>query len=257
MNPSIIHDVTKAVRDAKLPLSEEEFDSIVEQALKAGAERISTASTGRLVLPEYPYLTISMCVGEIPHRLGSAPPQTSAIVGFVNRMRDEPVTHIAAYHNGYVVHAQTFMRELEPKDYGQFLQVLDLRCESPESVDSIMRLWLEHRSRTKTTTLQVPTDMVDHILEGRGTAIKVANEKNFSQLMELTSGDRSKQDIINGCSSACDGIMGEYERNLVRLSNEMPMMMQEARSYALNTVEELMKPFRDRQHASMSGWASW
>jgi len=52
-------------------------------------------------------------------------------------------------------------------------------------------------------------------------------------------------------------VMDEYERRLVKMSNEMPMLMQEAKSYALHTAEELLKPFRDRQHAVMSGWGSW
>lgn len=53
MHPNITHEITKLVRDSKLPLNEEEFDSVVVQAIQAGADRIATAEAGKLLLADY------------------------------------------------------------------------------------------------------------------------------------------------------------------------------------------------------------
>lgn len=52
MHPNITHEITKLVRDSKLPLNEEEFDSVVVQAIQAGADRIATAEAGKLLLAD-------------------------------------------------------------------------------------------------------------------------------------------------------------------------------------------------------------
>ena len=258
MHPNITHEITKLVRDSKLPLSEEEFDSVVVQAIQAGADRIATAEAGKLLLADYPYLTVTMVVGDVRPSVGNEAPRCAAIVSFISRMGDSPVTHTAAYYNGYIVQTQTVLEELHHDDLWKFVEFMDEKCESVESSSAINELWATSAvGEDNTAIMSVPEGMVDLVLEGRGTATKAANEKNFPALMKLTGGDRRKQDIINACSSACDGVMGEYERRLVKMSNELPMMMQEAKSYALHTAEELLKPFRDRQHAVMSGWGSW
>lgn len=199
-----------------------------------------------------------MVVGDVRPSVGNEAPRCAAIVSFISRMGDSPVTHTAAYYNGYIVQTQTVLEELHHDDLWKFVEFMDEKCESVESSSAINELWATSAvGEDNTAIMSVPEGMVDLVLEGRGTATKAANEKNFPALMKLTGGDRRKQDIINACSSACDGVMGEYERRLVKMSNEMPMMMQEAKSYALHTAEELLKPFRDRQHAVMSGWGSW
>jgi len=258
MNPTITHEVTKAIRDTRLPLSEEEFDSVVSQAIQAGADRIATAEAGKLLLADYPYLSVTLVIGEadVP-RFSNEPLRHAAIVSFVSRMGETPVTHTAAYYNGNIVQTNTVFKELHSAELWEFVKVMADKCESRESVAAIERLWSESRSKIATAVLRVPEGMSDYVLEGRGTAVQAANEKNFPAMMELTGGDRRKQEMINACSCACDGVMGESERRLVKLSNEMPMMMQEAKSYALHSVEELLKPFRDRQNTVMSGWASW
>lgn len=258
MHPNITHEITKLVRDSKLPLNEEEFDSVVVQAIQAGADRIATAEAGKLLLADYPYLTVTLVIGKVQPRVGNEAPRCAAIVSFISRMGDTPVTHTAAYYNGYIDQTQTVFEELHRDDLWRFIEYMEEKGESLESLAAIKEVWATSTlSDENTAIMKVPEGMVDLVLEGRGTATKALNEKNFPALMDLVWGDRRKLDIINACSSACDGVMGEYERRLIKMSNEMPMMMQEAKSYALRTAEELLKPFRDRQHAVMSGWGSW
>ncbi|OXK46512.1 hypothetical protein CDL38_14655 [Escherichia coli] len=63
---------------------------------------------------------------------------------------------------------------------------------------------------------------------------------------------------VNHFRKACDGVMAEFAWKVVRIANELPMIEQEAKSYATNHVTELLVPYRlESNQRKMVSWGSW
>ena len=64
--------------------------------------------------------------------------------------------------------------------------------------------------------------------------------------------------IIVDAGQACDGVLASFAGQVVRLANELPMIKQEAKSYAVHHANDLMGPYRfEAAQDKMTGWATW
>ncbi|HBT7857933.1 TPA: hypothetical protein MCJ86_005517 [Klebsiella pneumoniae] len=72
---------------------------------------------------------------------------------------------------------------------------------------------------------------------------------------------RSDLDLINVIVEAgrvCDGVLAHYASKISRLANEMPMLIQEAKSHAVHAANDLLTPYRyEAASDKMTGWATW
>ncbi|AJK10300.1 hypothetical protein BFI45_19845 (plasmid) [Yersinia pestis subsp. microtus bv. Altaica] len=63
---------------------------------------------------------------------------------------------------------------------------------------------------------------------------------------------------IVDAGQACDGVLAGFAGQVARLANELPMIKQEAKSYAVHHANDLLEPYRfEAAQDKMTGWATW
>ncbi|EFO2617614.1 TPA: hypothetical protein J0548_004875, partial [Escherichia coli] len=55
-----------------------------------------------------------------------------------------------------------------------------------------------------------------------------------------------------------NGVLASFAGQVARLANELPMIKQEAKSYAVHRTNDLLDPYRfEAAQDKMTGWATW
>ncbi|HHS8587923.1 TPA: hypothetical protein ACTVAX_004842, partial [Escherichia coli] len=90
------------------------------------------------------------------------------------------------------------------------------------------------------------------------SAVNVIRESEYASLWDMCKSQLDLVHIVVDAGKACDGVMAEFAGKMVRIANELPMIKQEAKSYATNHVTELLAPYRlESDQRKMISWGSW
>ncbi|HCL6118015.1 TPA: hypothetical protein N2P01_005140, partial [Escherichia coli] len=93
---------------------------------------------------------------------------------------------------------------------------------------------------------------------GANDAVNVIRESEYASLCDMCKSQLDLVHIVIDAGKACDGVMAEFAGKMVRIANELPMIEQEAKSYATNHVTELLVPYRlESDQRKMISWGSW
>lgn len=103
-----------------------------------------------------------------------------------------------------------------------------------------------------------PKGIIDMLVSNTNSAIDYFNECCHMQIFDHLRGDQKLIRILDEASKAADGVMNNGSRRLTRLSNEVPVTLSEASSWAAAKAREMLSAMRISKSAnSMPGWGSW
>ncbi len=83
-------------------------------------------------------------------------------------------------------------------------------------------------------------------------------EVEYGMICDMCRSDLDMVRIIVDAGQTCDGVLASFAGQVARLANELPMIKQEAKSYAVHHANDLLEPYRfEAAQDKMTCWATW
>lgn len=243
-----------------LEISEGSRLDIIGKAVNTAMNHIA-ARMDEIPLPGLPYLKVELHVWGEPSCA-----RRSALVVFISK--ENPLSlkvQVGAWFDGRVIYTDTII--CPPGDE----HIEAVIRESIRAMRSLALLedkqnfedYLQSAKAEPTLNLKAdfvtPTNLLDVLInKGASDAVNVIRESEYSTLCDMCRSQLDLVHIVVDAGKACDGVMAEFAGKMVRIANELPMIEQEAKSYATNHVTELLVPYRlESNQRKMISWGSW
>ncbi|EHP7993249.1 hypothetical protein KP456_004900, partial [Escherichia coli] len=111
----------------------------------------------------------------------------------------------------------------------------------------------------RVTDLTTPPGLLELVVSGDiKKAVERIREVEYGIICDMCRSDLDLVRIIVDAGQACDGVLASFAGQVARLANELPMIKQEAKSYAVHRTNDLLDPYRfEAAQDKMTGWATW
>ncbi|EEX1657640.1 hypothetical protein ACUAWQ_004246 [Escherichia coli] len=243
-----------------LEISESNRLDIIEKAVNTAMDHIATRLV-EIPLPGLPYLKVKLCVwGEPAHA------RRSALVVFVRKENLRTLkVQVGAWFDGRVIYTDTIICppgdehiEAVIRESIRAMRSLALLEDKQNFEDYLLSVKAEPTLSLKADFV-TPTNLLEVLInKGANDAVNLIRESEYSTLWDMCKSQLDLVHIIVDAGKACDGVMAEFAGKMVRIANELPMIEQEAKSYATNNVTELLAPYRlESDQRKMISWGSW
>ena len=241
-----------------LEISESNRLDIIEKAVKTAMDHIATRLV-EIPLPGLPYLKVELHVWGEPSCA-----RRSALVVFISK--ENPLSlkvQVGAWMDGRVIYTNTVFCLSNDETIEAAIQEAVLAMRSSGLMKNNYEEYLRSISGEKTLSLKAdfvtPKNLLEVLLnKGANDAVNVIRESEYSTLWDMCKSQLDLVHIVIDAGKACDGVMAEFAGKVVRIANELPMIEQEAKSYATNHVTELLAPYRlESNQRKMISWGSW
>lgn len=141
------------------------------------------------------------------------------------------------------------------------LRTLKVRAEVADdpSIAAFLSIVEQSEVTERVTDLTTPPGLLELVVSGDiKKAVERIREVEYGIICDMCRSDLDLVRIIVDAGQACDGVLASFAGQVARLANELPMIKQEAKSYAVHHANDLLDPYRfEAAQDKMIGWATW
>lgn len=241
-----------------LEISEGSRLDIIGKAVNTAMNHIA-ARMDEIPLPGLPYLKVELHVWGEPSCA-----RRSALVVFISK--ENPLSLKVQFFNDTAtteIYTNTVFCLSNDETIEAAIQEAVLAMRSSGLMKNNYEEYLRSISGEKTLSLKAdfvtPKNLLEVLInKGANSAVNVIRESEYASLWDMCKSQLDLVHIVVDAGKACDGVMAEFAGKMVRIANELPMIKQEAKSYATNHVTELLAPYRlESDQRKMISWGSW
>lgn len=181
----------------------------------------------------------------------------AAMVAFTRRnpecMKD---VRVGAWYNGRIIFTNSIMcrpdEELE-NPINLTIKSVARRAdvEDDAACAAFVSIMEQDDLEVRTTDLITPPGILDLVASGEtNKAIARIREMEYGTICDMCRSDLELVRIVVDAGQACDGVMANFSSMISRLANNLSMIKQEAKSYAVHHANELLAPYRFQSMSS-------
>ncbi len=248
----------------------EERQKIIDEAIQTALEHIATSVSTVPLSEGSKYMQLWVRFGESPE-LPGVKQKRAALVAFSREMKDATVeVSTGAWYDGRIVYTnqavytnQTVCNEGERFEdiVDATLRTLKVRAEVADdpSIAAFLSIVEQSEVTERVTDLTTPPGLLELVVSGDiKKAVERIREVEYGIICDMCRSDLDLVRIIVDAGQACDGVLASFAGQVARLANELPMIKQEAKSYAVHHANDLLDPYRfEAAQDKMIGWATW
>lgn len=242
----------------------EERQKIIDEAIQTALEHIATSVSAAPLSEGSKYMQVWVRFGESPE-LPGVKQKRAALVAFSREMKDATVeVSTGAWYDGRIVYTnQTVCDEGERFEdiVDATLRTLKVRAEVADdpSIAAFLSIVEQSEVTERVTDLTTPLGLLELVVSGDiKKAVERIREVEYGIICDMCRSDLDLVRIIVDAGQACDGVLASFAGQVARLANELPMIKQEAKSYAVHHANDLLDPYRfEAAQDKMTGWATW
>ncbi|WP_275183430.1 hypothetical protein [Citrobacter freundii] len=264
MKADIQKSVTEIIDKSGVEIDTEERQKIIDEAIRTALEHISTSVSTAPLAEGSKYMHVWVRFGESPE-LPGVKQKRAALVTFTREMKDATVeVRAGAWYDGRVVYTNQAVCDKGE----QFEDIVDatLRAikgragvEDDPSIAAFLSIVELPEVTERVTDLTIPPGLLELVVSGdTKKAVERIREVEYGIICDMCRSDLDLVRIIVDAGQACDGVLASFAGQVARLANELPMIKQEAKSYAVHHANDLLEPYRfEAAQDKMTGWATW
>ncbi|EFI6316369.1 hypothetical protein ABM108_003300 [Escherichia coli] len=242
----------------------EERQKIIDEAIQTALEHIATSVSAAPLSEGSKYMQVWVRFGESPE-LPGVKQKRAALVAFSREMKDATVeVSTGAWYDGRIVYTnQTVCDEGERFEdiVDATLRTLKVRAGVADdpSIAAFLSIVEQSEVTERVTDLTTPLGLLELVVSGDiKKAVERIREVEYGIICDMCRSDLDLVRIIVDAGQACDGVLASFAGQVARLANELPMIKQEAKSYAVHHANDLLDPYRfEAAQDKMTGWATW
>ncbi|EHL7284538.1 hypothetical protein KEL99_004428 [Escherichia coli] len=242
----------------------EERQKIIDEAIQTALEHIATSVSTVPLSEGSKYMQVWVRFGESPE-LPGVKQKRAALVAFSREMKDATVeVSTGAWYDGRIVYTnQTVCDEGERFEdiVDATLSTLKVRAGVADdpSIAAFLSIVEQSEVTERVTDLTTPPGLLELVVSGDiKKAVERIREVEYGIICDMCRSDLDLVRIIVDAGQACDGVLASFAGQVARLANELPMIKQEAKSYAVHRTNDLLDPYRfEAAQDKMTGWATW
>ncbi|HFI9472234.1 TPA: hypothetical protein ACGST8_001758 [Escherichia coli] len=242
----------------------EERQKIIDEAIQTALEHIATSVSTVPLSEGSKYMQVWVRFGESPE-LPGVKQKRAALVAFSREMKDATVeVSTGAWYDGRIVYTnQTVCDEGERFEdiVDATLRTLKVRAGVADdpSIAAFLSIVEQSEVTERVTDLTTPPGLLELVVSGDiKKAVERIREVEYGIICDMCRSDLDLVRIIVDAGQACDGVLASFAGQVARLANELPMIKQEAKSYAVHRTNDLLDPYRfEAAQDKMTGWATW
>ncbi|EFA3713069.1 TPA: hypothetical protein ACGRXH_004179 [Escherichia coli] len=242
----------------------EERQKIIDEAIQTALEHIATSVSAAPLSEGSKYMQVWVRFGESPE-LPGVKQKRAALVAFSREMKDATVeVSTGAWYDGRIVYTnQTVCDEGEWFEdiVDATLRTLKVRAGVADdpSIAAFLSIVEQSEVTERVTDLTTPLGLLELVVSGDiKKAVERIREVEYGIICDMCRSDLDLVRIIVDAGQACDGVLASFAGQVARLANELPMIKQEAKSYAVHHANDLLDPYRfEAAQDKMTGWATW
>lgn len=264
MKADIQKSVTEIIDKSGVEIDTEERQKIIDESIQTALEHIATSVSTAPLSEGSKYMRVWVRFGESPE-LPGVKQKRAALVAFTRKMKDATVeVRAGAWYDGRVVYTNQAVCE----EGERFEEIVDatLRAikgragvEDDPSIAAFLSIVELPEVTERVTDLTTPPGLLELVVSGdTKKAVERIREVEYGIICDMCRSDLDLVRIIVDAGQACDGVLASFAGQMARLANELPMIKQEAKSYAVHHANDLMEPYRfEAAQDKMTGWATW
>ncbi|ECX2270225.1 hypothetical protein AN438_23445 [Salmonella enterica subsp. enterica serovar Newport] len=265
MKADIQKSVIEIIDKSGVEVDTESRQKIVDEAIQIALEHITTSVSNVPLSEGSKYMSIWVRFGE-SSELPGVKRKRAALVAFTRKMKDETVeVRTCAWYDGRVVHTNQNVcdegEQLERVVNATLRTIKDrANVEGDPSIAAFLSIVeLPELIERVTTELTTPPGLLELVVRGdTNKAIERIREVEYGIICDMCRSDLDLVRIIVDAGQACDGVLASFAGQVARLANELPMIKQEAKSYAVHHANDLLEPYRfEAAQDKMTCWATW
>ncbi|HEI4045164.1 TPA: hypothetical protein SI623_000247 [Escherichia coli] len=242
----------------------EERQKIIDEAIQTALEHIATSVSAAPLSEGSKYMQVWVRFGESPE-LPGVKQKRAALVAFSREMKDATVeVSTGAWYDGRIVYTnQTVCDEGERFEdiVDATLRTLKVRAGVADdpSIAAFLSIVEQSEVTERVTDLTTPPGLLELVVSGDiKKAVERIREVEYGIICDMCRSDLDLVRIIVDAGQACDGVLASFAGQVARMANELPMIKQEAKSYAVHRTNDLLDPYRfEAAQDKMTGWATW
>ncbi|MGA6662176.1 hypothetical protein [Escherichia coli] len=242
----------------------EERQKIIDEAIQTALEHIATSVSAAPLSEGSKYMQVWVRFGESPE-LPGVKQKRAALVAFSREMKDATVeVSTGAWYDGRIVYTnQTVCDEGERFEdiVDATLRTLKVRAGVADdpSIAAFLSIVEQSEVTERVTDLTTPPGLLELVVSGDiKKAVERIREVEYGIICDMCRSDLDLVRIIVDAGQACDGVLASFAGQVARLANELPIIKQEAKSYAVHRTNDLLDPYRfEAAQDKMTGWATW
>ncbi|EOT6917926.1 TPA: hypothetical protein OB665_004062 [Escherichia coli] len=264
MKADIQKSVTEIIDKSGVEIDTEERQKIIDDAIQTALEHIATSVSTAPLSEGSKYMRVWVRFCESPE-LPGVKQKRAALVAFTRKMKDATVeVRAGAWYDGRVVYTnQAVCDEGE-----RFEEIVDVTLraikgradvEDDPSIAAFLSIVELPEVTERVTDLTTPLGLLELVVSGdTKKAVERIREVEYGIICDMCRSDLDLVRIIVDAGQACDGVLASFAGQVARLANELPMIKQEAKSYAVHHANDLLEPYRfEAAQDKMTGWATW
>ncbi|ELQ6277123.1 hypothetical protein C5952_03155 [Cronobacter sakazakii] len=264
MKEEIQKAVIELISKSAVEIDDADRQTIVDEAIRTALEHIAETVNTVQLAKSSPYMNIWVRFGMSPE-LPSVGQKRAAMVAFTRRnpegMKD---VRVGAWYNGRIIFTNSIMCRPE-EELENFINLtiksLARRAdvEDDAACAAFVSIMEQDGLKVRTTDLITPSGILDLVASGEtNIAIARIREMEYGTICDMCRSDLDLVRIVVDAGQACDGVIASFSSMIARVANDLPMIKQEAKSYAVHHANELLAPYRsEAAQDKMTGWATW
>ncbi|HDK7366417.1 TPA: hypothetical protein PTW25_003928 [Cronobacter sakazakii] len=264
MKEEIQKAVIELISKSAVEIDNADRQAIVDEAIRTALEHIAETINTVPLAKGTPYMNIWVRFGMSPELPGVGQ-KRAAMVAFTRRnpegMKD---VRVCAWYNGRIILTNSIMcrpeEELE-NPINLTIKSVARRAdvEDDAACSAFVSIIEQDDLEVRTTDLIMPPGIINLVASGEtNKAIERIREIEFGTICDMCRSDLDLVRIVVDAGQACDGVMARFSSMIARVANNLPMIKQEAKSYAIHHANELLAPYRfEAAQDKMTGWATW
>ncbi|WBM73026.1 hypothetical protein OH773_21940 (plasmid) [Buttiauxella sp. WJP83] len=264
MKEDIQKSVIEMIDKSGVEIDEGERQKIIDEAISTSLEHIAKSVNTVPLIEGSTYMRVWVRFGDSPE-LPGIKSKRAALVSFMRKSEvGEREVRTAAWYDGRVVYSN-FSKFNDDEELHDVLDITLRAIQSRAEADSdtacaaILSIIEQPEVTERTADLMTPPGLLDMVVsDDTKKAVDRIREVQYGIICDMCRSDLDLVRIVVDAGQACDGVLANFAGYVVRLSNELPMIKQEAKSYAVHHASDLLEPYRfDVAKDKMTGWATW
>ncbi|EDQ8310188.1 hypothetical protein GVA02_003511 [Salmonella enterica] len=264
MKADIQKSVTEIIDKSGVEIDTEGRQKIIDEAIETALEHIATSVSAAPLAEGSKYMRVWVRFGDSPE-LPGVKQKRAALVGFISKMKDATVeVRVGAWYDGRVVYTNQAVcdaRERFEDIVDATLQAIkDRACvEDDPSIAAFLSIVGLPDVTERVTDLTTPPGLLELVVNGdTKKVVERIREVEYGMICDMCRSDLDMVRIIVDAGQTCDGVLASFAGQVARLVNELPMIKQEAKSYAVHHANDLLEPYRfEAAQDKMTCWATW
>ncbi|MZL16236.1 hypothetical protein [Citrobacter amalonaticus] len=263
MKEDIQKSVIEIIEKSGVELEPDEQQKIVDDAIGMAMNHIGKTVGSVNLADGTPYMRVWARFGNAPE-LPGIKPKRAALVAFIMHSNEGLEVRTGAWYDGRVVASHyTGCSTDEPFGdvIGKVMFAIRKRADGEEDTgcDAFLSIIEQPDLTERSIELLPPPGLLDLVVGGDiRKAVERIREVEYGTICDMCRSDLDLVRIVVDAGQACDGVLASFAGKGTRLANELPMVKQEAKSYAIHHANELLESYRFKAaQDKMTGWATW